>query len=311
MFDFSKMRSNENINTCLHLFLYAFCTTLYCHFNSEFVKCEMNSCDNNWWFIIKSLNVCSKTYLKIILSQFTLKCTTRPRHPRPMANGTWQFLGLDLVNVNVYAKNYQSITYSSRVRANFICFKILTSAEPRPLRNDIWQYLLVLCLSVSMHMQNCIKIFHTVQEIGQVSFFFSLRIWTSAKPRPMTNVIWQSREQDLVNINVYAKFYQNIPYGWRVMGNFGKLIGDEHVSQTDLGRAHWAIIVHAPKVDLLCRWSFCTLCNQWTWLNSPRKYASDWSNENVTVVAFLFCTWHMKYREWLFVIQSVIPSFCP
>ena len=79
MFDFSKMHSNENINTCLHLFLYAFCTTLYCHFNSEFVTCEMNSCDNNWWFIIKSLNVCSKTYLKIILSQFTLKCTTRPR----------------------------------------------------------------------------------------------------------------------------------------------------------------------------------------------------------------------------------------
>ena len=30
----------------------------------------------------------------------------------------------------------------------------------------------------------------------------------------MTNGIWQSLELELVNINVYAKFYQNIPYGW-------------------------------------------------------------------------------------------------
>ena len=37
------------------------------------------------------------------------------------------------------------------------------------------------------------------------------RIWSSAKPRSMINVILQSLGLDLVNINVYAKVYQNIP----------------------------------------------------------------------------------------------------
>ena len=48
---------------------------------------------------------------------------------------------------------------------------------------------------------------------GHFHFF---RIWRSAKPRPMINVILQFLELDLVNINVSAKFYQNIPNGLRV-----------------------------------------------------------------------------------------------
>ena len=56
-------------------------------------------------------------------------------------------------------------------------------------------------------MQNFITIFHSVQEIGPFSLFQN---WSSAKPRPMKNVISQFLELDLVNINVYAKVYQNI-----------------------------------------------------------------------------------------------------
>ena len=48
---------------------------------------------------------------------------------------------------------------------------------------------------------------------GHFHFF---RIWRSAKPRPMINIILQFLELDLVNINVSAKFYQNIPNGLRV-----------------------------------------------------------------------------------------------
>ena len=48
---------------------------------------------------------------------------------------------------------------------------------------------------------------------GHFHFF---GIWRSAKPRPMINVILQFLELDLVNINVSAKFYQNIPNGLRV-----------------------------------------------------------------------------------------------
>ena len=49
---------------------------------------------------------------------------------------------------------------------------------------------------------------------GHFHFF---RIWRSAKPRPMINVILQFLGLDLVNINVSAKFYQNIPNGLRLI----------------------------------------------------------------------------------------------
>ena len=48
---------------------------------------------------------------------------------------------------------------------------------------------------------------------GRFHFF---RIWRSAKPRPMKNVILQFLELDIVNINVSAKFYHNIPNSLRV-----------------------------------------------------------------------------------------------
>ena len=45
-----------------------------------------------------------------------------------------------------------------------------------------------------------------------ITFF---RIWSSAKPRPMKNVISQSLGLDLGNINVHATVYQNIPLSLR------------------------------------------------------------------------------------------------
>ena len=78
-----------------------------------------------------------------------------------MKNVISQSLGLDLVNINVYAKVYQNIPLSSRDGA-------------------------------------------------------IIRIWRSAKPRPMINIILQFLELDLVNINVSAKVYQNFPNSLRV-----------------------------------------------------------------------------------------------
>ena len=63
-----------------------------------------------------------------------------------------------------------------------------------------------------MCMQNFITIFHSVQEIAALSRFHN---WSSAKPRPMKNVISQSLGLDLVNVNVYAIVYQNIPLSLR------------------------------------------------------------------------------------------------
>ena len=47
------------------------------------------------------------------------------------------------------------------------------------------------------------------------AIFTFFRIWRSAKPRPMKNVISQYPGLDLANVNVYAKVYQNIPLNSR------------------------------------------------------------------------------------------------
>ena len=62
-------------------------------------------------------------------------------------------------------------------------------------------------LSISMCMQSFIEIFQKGSR-DRVSFIF-IRIWTSAKHRPMTNGIWQlSLGLDLVNIHNYVKAHQ-------------------------------------------------------------------------------------------------------
>ena len=52
-----------------------------------------------------------------------------------------------------------------------------------------------------------------------LSFTF-FRIWTSATPRPIPNVIWQFHGLHLVNTNVYAKFHYNISLSSRDIAFF-------------------------------------------------------------------------------------------
>ena len=68
-----------------------------------------------------------------------------------------------------------------------------------------------------MCMQNFITIFFTVQEIGPFSLFQNLEL---GKASTYKNIRSQSLGLDLVNINVYAKVYQNIPLSSRDKANF-------------------------------------------------------------------------------------------
>ena len=63
-----------------------------------------------------------------------------------------------------------------------------------------------------MCMQNFITKFFTVLEIGPFSLFQNLELGKASTDK---NVSSQSLELDLVNINVYAKVYQNIPLSSR------------------------------------------------------------------------------------------------
>ena len=78
-----------------------------------------------------------------------------------MKNVISQSLGLDLVDVNVYAKVYQNIPLSSRDGAIFT----FSEFEPRQRLGQsrmTSDNLLGYILSISMRMQNFIKIFQTV-----------------------------------------------------------------------------------------------------------------------------------------------------
>ena len=72
-----------------------------------------------------------------------------------------QSLWLDLVNINVYAKAYQNIPFSSRDGAVFT-FSEFESWQRFGQSQMTFDNLLCYILSISMGMQNFIKIFQTV-----------------------------------------------------------------------------------------------------------------------------------------------------
>ena len=77
-------------------------------------------------------------------------------------------------------------------------------------------------LSISMCMQTFISIFHLVQEIGPFSLFQNLEL---GKASTDENVISQFLGLHLINISAYAKFYQNIPNGLKVIDIFHEQAG--------------------------------------------------------------------------------------
>ena len=117
----------------------------------------------------------------------------------------------NLVNINVYAKVYQNIPLSSSDRA--ICtFSKFEPWQRLGQSQMSFDYLMDYIMSKSICMQNFITIFHSVREIGPFSLFQNLEL---GKASTDENVISQFHGLDLVNINVYAKVYQNIPLSLR------------------------------------------------------------------------------------------------
>ena len=75
-----------------------------------------------------------------------------------------------------------------------------------------FDYLMGYIMSISMRMQNFITIFHSVQEIGPFSLFQNLELGKASTDEKCHFTILGL---DLVNINVNAKVYQNIPLSSR------------------------------------------------------------------------------------------------
>ena len=114
-----------------------------------------------------------------------------------MKNDISQALGLDLVNINVYAEVYPNIPLSSRDKAvftiqnlalgkasvddkcHFAIVSFFSEFEPRRNLNQSqmsFDNLMEYNLSISMCMQNFITMFHSVQEIALLSLFQNLEL---------------------------------------------------------------------------------------------------------------------------------------
>ena len=94
-----------------------------------------------------------------------------------------------------------------------------------------FDYLMGYIMSISMCMQNFITIFHSVQEIGPFSLFQNLEL---GKASIDEKVISQSLGLDLVNINVYAKVYQNIPLRDRAIFTFSEFEPWQRLGQSQM-----------------------------------------------------------------------------
>ena len=126
-----------------------------------------------------------------------------------MINVILQFLELDLVNINVSAKFYQNIPIGLRVKFHFFQNYFRQNLDQSQMSFD---YFMGYIMSISMCMQNFITIFLTAQEIGPFSLFQNLELGKASTDDKCHS---QSLGLDLVNINVYAKVYQNIPLSSR------------------------------------------------------------------------------------------------
>ena len=135
----------------------------------------------------------------------------------------WQSLYLDHVISNVYAKCYQNIPKGSRDRASFT-FSFL-EFEPRQTSTN--PNLTISWATPYQYHCVCKISAHYSSQFNKYGIFHFFRIWNSAKPRPMKNDNSQSLRLDFVNIIVYAKVYQNIPNGLRVIDILRELSRDK------------------------------------------------------------------------------------
>ena len=131
-----------------------------------------------------------------------------------------------IMSISMCMQNFSTIFHSfQEIRP----FSLLPEFEPRQRLGQSKFYHLTISWATSCQYQCVCKIWlkyskpfksyrHFSRTGRRQNHFF--RIWTSATPRLILNDIWQFLGLHLVNINAYAKFYQNIPNGLRVIDIF-------------------------------------------------------------------------------------------
>ena len=111
----------------------------------------------------------------------------------------------------MYAKFHHSIIHSSD-------FSLFQNLELGKASTDKKCHFAISWARSCQYLRKSLSKYSTqFKRQGNFHFF---RIWHSARPRPMINVILQFLGLDLFNVKLSAKFYQNIPNGLIVNFHF-------------------------------------------------------------------------------------------
>ena len=113
-----------------------------------------------------------------------------------------------VMGMQSFIKIYQKVQRTGPI-------SLLSEFEPRQnldLSQISFDNLIGYILSISMCMQNFTTIFFTVLDIWPFSLFQNLELGKASTNKIVCS---QSLGLDIVNINVYAKIYQNIPLSLR------------------------------------------------------------------------------------------------
>ena len=118
-----------------------------------------------------------------------------------------------ILSISMCMQNFTTIFHSVQEIAPLSLFQNLELGKAST--KEKWHFAMSWARSCQYQcLRNSLSKYST--QFQRKGYFHFFRIWRSAKPRPMINVFFQFLELDLVNINVSAKFNQNIPNGLRV-----------------------------------------------------------------------------------------------
>ena len=159
---------------------------------------------------LDNVNVYAEVYQNIPLSSRDKAIFTfsefEPRQKLNQSQVLFDNLMGYISSISMCLQSFITIFHSVQEIAPLSLFQNLELAKPpRPMKNVIMQPLGLDRLRNSLSKDST-----QFKRKGHFHFF---RIWRSAKPRTMIDVILQFLELDLVNINASAKFYQTIPNG--------------------------------------------------------------------------------------------------
>ena len=165
-----------------------------------------------------SISMCTQNFITIFFTVLEIgpfspfQNLERGKASTDKKNVSWQSLGLDLVNINVYAKVYQNIPLSLRDGAIFTFFRILALGKASTDDKCHLQFIGLDLFNIKLSA----KFYQNIPNALRVNFHFFQNLnlgKTSTNPKCHLTISWAASCQ---HTNVYAKFHRNIPLRIRI-----------------------------------------------------------------------------------------------